>query len=289
MTTYKTTTYETAEDLRNAIETELEALAYPYAVKHRTFGDGQLTFIKVPATGGSLFATIDFTSVGTKTLGLDVTLANNLLEMPEILTDILLEAQTAFKADFIERETAQLRANIQAREEAKKATKQAEADKKNEEKYERTKARILKDFESLTLKPGSLSTESEFYYSLGWLAKNTTSFAAAMPDYLLPYFEKHFGTDYKPKVVDSKKKTVNGFPMQWALSMNAAISTKANNMPTYLTEHLSQNGKQIADTSFIWDLVDKYGFQFGKKQNIDEIRSHIPSACLGSFEAGLAA
>ena len=35
--------------------------------------------------------------------------------MPEILTDILLEAQTAFKADFIERETAQLRANIQDR------------------------------------------------------------------------------------------------------------------------------------------------------------------------------
>jgi len=287
MTTYKTTTYETAEDLRNAINSDLAALAYPFTVKHRTYGEGQLTFVKAPLTGGSLYATIDFTSAGTKTIALDVVLTHNLLEMPEILLNTLLEAQSVYKADFIEREQAQRLADRQACEEAKAARKKAEEDRKNEEKYEKAKAKALRDFEALTQVDRPVSTADEFYYSLGWLTKNATSFSAAMPDYLLSSFERQFGTDYKPTVVDSKKRTINGFAMQWALSMKANISTKATNMPAFLTKYLSQNGKAISDTSFIWDLVDNYGFQFGKKQSIDKIRSHVPASYFASFEAGL--
>ncbi len=287
MTTYKTTTYETAEELRNVINTELTALAYPYAVKHRTFGEGQLTFIKVPVTGGSLFATIDFTSVGTKTLGLDVTLANNLLEMPEILTNILLEAQTAFKADFIERETAQLRANIQAREEAKEATKQAEADKKNEEKYQKTVAKALKDFEAHAQSERPLSAAAEFYYALGWLVKHIGTVTAVLPDYLENAFARYFGAETPCRVVNSKHRGPAGWQPQWSWSFTASIK-KPDVVPALISEKLNPSGNKVSDTSFIWDLVDKYGFQFGKKQNIDEIRSHVPSACLASFEAGLA-
>ena len=250
MTTYKTTDYETAEDLRNAINSDLATLAYPFTVKHRAYGEGQLTFVKAPLTGGSLYATIDF-AIGTKTIALDVVLSNNLLKMPEILTDILLEAQTAFKTDFIEREQAQRLADRQACEEAKAARKKAEEDRKNEEKYEKAKAKALRDFEALTQVDRPVSTADEFYYSLGWLTKNATSFSAAMPDYLLSSFERQFGTDYKPTVVDSKKRTINGFAMQWALSMKANISTKATNMPAFLTKYLSQNGKAVSDKSLI--------------------------------------
>ena len=125
MATYRNTEFTTAEELRNAINSELSALAYPYAVKHKIYGEGQLTFVKAPLTGGSLYATVDF-SVGTKTLALDVILTNNLLEMPEILTDILVEAQTVFKADFLEREEAQRTADRLARIQAEEAEKKAE-------------------------------------------------------------------------------------------------------------------------------------------------------------------
>ena len=117
MTTYKNIDFETAETLRDAINSELSALAYPYAVKHKTYGEGQLTFVKAPLIGGSLYATIDF-AAGTKTLSMDVVLASNLLEMPEILLETLIEAQTAFKTDFIEREQAQRAAERKAREDA---------------------------------------------------------------------------------------------------------------------------------------------------------------------------
>jgi hypothetical protein len=288
MTTYKTTTYETAEDLRNAINSDLAALAYPFAVKHRTYGEGQLTFVKAPLMGGSLYATIDFTA-GTKTLSLDMVFINNLLEMPEILLDILLEAQTVFKADFIERENAQRIADRQARAEAEAAKKKALEDKKNEEKYQKAKAKAIKDFEVLTQSIIPKSTVDEFYYSLGWLAKNAGTFSAALPDYLLPAFERQFGTDYKPTVVDSKKKTINGNPMQWAMSMKASLSKKALDLiPTYLTKFLSSAGNAIADTELIWDLVENYGFQFGKKQDVEKVRASVPSDYLSFFEAGLA-
>ena len=288
MTTYKTTTYETAEELRNAINSDLSQLAYPFAVKHKTYGEGQLTFVKAPLTGGSLYATIDFT-VGTKTLALDVVLSNNLLEMPEILTDILVEAQTAFKVDFIEREEAQRLADRQAREEAKAAAKKAKADKEAEEKYERTKAKALKDFEALTEATRPIEAADEFYYSLGWLTKHVGVITAKLPDYLGSAFEKYFGSEAPKTLVDGRAKTVGGYAKQWSWEFVASIKKlKGAVVPAYLQSVTSEISKGIHNTSFVWDLVDNYGFQFGKIQDIDKIRSHVPADKLSSFEAGLA-
>ncbi len=285
MTTYKNTDYETTEALRNAINTELAALAYPYAVKHRAYGEGQLTFVKAPLIGGSLYATVDFVA-GTKILGLDIVLTNNLLEMPEILTDILVEAQTAFKTDFIDREQAQRIAARQAREEAEVAKKKAASAKKNEEKYQQTVAKALKDFETHAQAERPIEVANEFYYSLGWLAKHIGTITARLPDYLEPSFTKYFG-DVPRYVFDSKKKSPSGWTYQWAMALSASIK-KASMIPATLETYLNPTRKALTDTGFIWDLVDRYGFQFGKKQNIDEIRSHIPTGCLASFEAGLA-
>lgn len=290
MTTYKNNEYETAESLRETINSELSQLEYPYTVKHRTYGEGQLTFVKAPMIGGSLYATIEF-AAGIKTISLDVVLASNLLELPEILFDTLLEAQSVFKADFLAREQAQREADRLAMAQAREAKKKAEADKKAEAQYEASKEKAIKDFEALSRSIRPKSTADEFYYSLGWLANNTGTFSAAMPDYLLSYFEQHFGTEAKPVIVDSKKRTVNGYAMQWAMSMKASIKKKALDLvPAYLTSYLSKSGNAIADTPFIWDLVDNYGFQFGTKtQDIEKIRSCVPVEQLSFFEAGLKA
>jgi hypothetical protein len=286
MTTYKTTDYETAEELRNAINSDLAALAYPFTVKHRTYGEGRLTFVKAPLMGGSLYATIDFVA-GTKTLALDVVLAGQMLEMPEILIDILLEAQTAFKEDFETREQAQRTATIQAREQAREAAKKAAEDKKNEEAYERTKARAIKDFEARAQAERVLNTADEFYYTLGWLAKHAGTVAAVLPDYLENAFTKHFGAEAPHRVVDSKHRGPAGWQAQWSWSFTISIK-KPDLIPALLSDKLNPSQKAVSDTSFVWDLVENYGFQFGPKQDIEKIRSHVPADCLASFEAGLA-
>lgn len=147
MTTYKNTNYETTEALREALNTELSAIAYPYAVRHKTYGEGQLTFIKAPLTGGSLYATVDF-AVGTKTLAMDVVLSNNFLEMPEILLDIILEAQTAFKEDFETHQQELKELERRRREQALEAKKKKEEEiKKEAEKQKSSKVKGNKESE----------------------------------------------------------------------------------------------------------------------------------------------
>jgi hypothetical protein len=169
---------------------------------------------------------------------------------------------------------------------AYEAAKKAEADKLAKEKFEATKARAIRDFEKLSNTVVPTSTTDEFYYSLGWLAKHVGSVSARLPDYLSDSFTRHFGHDAVHTSVDSRKKTINGNSMQWTFGFTATLR-KPENIPAALIAHLGSTGKQIADTSFIWDLVDNYGFQFGKQQDIDKIRSHVPSDFLSFFEAGL--
>lgn len=286
MTTIETLGYETSEALREAINADLSALAYPFAVKHKVYGEGQLTFVKAPLTGGSLYVTIDF-AVGTKTLALDVVLANNLLEMPLTLADQLTELQTVFKADFIEREQAQRIADRKAREEAEAAEKKAREEKKAEEAYQKAKTKALKDFDDLANTARPISTIEEFYYSLGYIAKHAGTVSAALPDYLEDAFKKYFGSEAPCRVVDSKKKGPAGYTSQWTWSFSISLK-KPETVPAFLQDKLNPSGKSITDTSFVWDLVDNYGFQFGKKQDIEKIRECIPTDFLSFFEAGLA-
>jgi hypothetical protein len=285
MTTYKNTNYETTEALRNALNTELAALAYPFTVKHKINGEGQLTSVKAPLTGNSLFVTVDFGTIGTKTLALDMLLAHRLLEMPEALMEVLLEAQTAFKADFEANQTAHIAAERQAREEAKAAKKKAEEEKKATEKYEQMKAKALKDFEALTKTKKTFTEADGFYYTLGWLARHVGTISAAMPDYLENAFISYFGADTPHRAVDSKKKTINGYPTQWAMSFKASLP-RVDCIPATLTQYLNPTGNAVTNTAFIWDLIDNYGFSFGKKQNKEIIESYIPTQCLDSFEEG---
>ena len=161
---------------------------------------------------------------------------------------------------------------------------------KVDEQCTKMKAKAIQEFEDLMNEPTVLTTQAdEFYYSLGWLAKHLKSVYAAMPDYLEPYFIKQFGSEAPHRAVDSSKRTINGFPTQWALGFTASIGKNdIDQLPANLTTYLSKTGKGLANTRFLWDLIENYGFRFGKKQDKEEILSHIPTQCISIFEAGFA-
>lgn len=288
-TTYKTVNYETHEALRDAINAELETLAYPYTVKHKFFGEGQLTSVKAPCTGADLHATIDFAS-GNKMVSLGVIFAANLLTMPEILAGILLEAQNAFNTDYLGREQEKREADRLAALQAREAAERAAAEKKAEAKYKQQKEKALRDFDRLAERASELSDVDEFYYSLGWLAKHVGVITAKLPDYLGSAFEKHFGADAPKTLVDSRAKTIGGYAKQWSWEFVASIKKlKETTVPAYLQGTTTDFSKGIHNTSFVWDLVDNYGFQFGNKQDIEKIKQTIPTDFIPSFEAGLTA
>ena len=285
MVTYKNNNYETSAELRQALNADFQTFDFPYEVKHKINGVGQVVDIKAPTTGDSLYLVINFDTLGSKTFGLTALLQYKLIEMPEELSVPLLEAQAAIKADY----DLEVQAKRDASRLAYEKSKQDEADKKAEAKYQATKARLIKEFETMAQTERPLSDIDEFYYSLGWMAKNCGAFACNLPDYLLPYFQTQFGTEYEPRVVDSRKKTANGNSMQWTISMTASIKKKAQgSVPAYLTGYLNKTGTSIANTSFIWDLVANYGFKFGKEQDVDQIRPNIPVNQIESFESGYA-
>lgn len=288
MTTYRNTPYETAEELRDAINTELADITYPITIKHRMIGEGQLTLIKAPLEGSSLYATVDF-STGTKTLALDTVLANRLFSIPEDALEIILEAQTAFKEDFETRLHAKREAEWLAQEQAEAARKKALEEKKAEERYQNQKAKAIRDFETQAQSEKTVSATDEFYYSLGWLAKHVGAMTAILPDYLGSAFEKYFGAETPKTLVDSRAKTSGGYAKQWSWEFKCTIKKlKETVVPAYLQDITTDFSKGIHNTSFLWDLVENYGFQFGPKQDIEKIRSHVPSEYIAIFEEGLA-
>jgi hypothetical protein len=280
----------TAHDTYNKVELELAKLLGEYVlgaeVSCQTYGPGHVVAYS-GSTLDSIIVDVEFATI-TKKFSLPhiINVAKfikfeDIFEIGSIWDEAFaIHTDLTFKFKELDRITKQ---------QAAEAKKKAEEERKAEEKYQKAKAKAIADFEELSQTARPISTVDEFYYSLGWLAKNAGTVSAAMPDYLLSFFEGRFGTEYKPTVVDSKKRTVNGYAMQWALSMKASLPKKVEGkVPAFLTKYLSTSGNAVSDTSFIWDLVDNYGFKFGKKQDIENIRTHIPSTYLEFFETGLA-
>ena len=185
--------------------------------------------------------------------------------------------------------TKMLELKHEARKLKLEAEKKAESDKKAEEKYQKQKEKAIRDFEELTNKgKNSLSEVDEFYYALGWLTKHVGNVYAALPDYLESAFTAYFGADTPCRVIDSRKKGPAGCQSQWSWSFAATLK-KHDSVPSVLVEYLNPTGNSITNTSFILDLIDNYGFQFGKKQDTDQIKQTIPSQFITSFDEGFAA
>lgn len=266
----------------------LEAVSLPVSAVHKVYDACSIIGLAVSCNESSMhvMATFELADGQTKQLALDILMSNRLIELDDPIHNEFVEYFEAFTE--IQKEVHEIsldRSEVKA-EENRKAAEEA----KQEAKYQAAKDKAIQDFEVMARKDKSQSATGEFYYNLGWLAKNVGTVSAALPDYLLKYFENHFGTEANPTVVDSRKRTVNGYPIQWALSMKASVPKKVvDSIPAFLKQYLNPTGNALTNTSFIWDIVENYGFQFGRKQNIDQIRATIPVTCLEQFELGFVA
>lgn len=128
-------------------------------------------------------------------------------------------------------------------------------------------------------------TQEEYYVALGWLAANIGTISARLPDYLETVFSSHFGSNAPKTLVNTKRKTVSGLKPQWSYAFSASIKN-ADTAPMWVIKNLNANGK-LANTALIWNLIDNHNFQFGRKQNIDEIRKTVPDCMLQWFDAGM--
>lgn len=153
----------------------------------------------------------------------------------------------------------------------------------NEKKMEGLKVSAEKEFNNLLNQEKATETD-EFYWTLGWLATHVGTLTAKMPDFLEAGFVKHFG-DVEHTTVDSTKVGPAGYTSQWRLSMEASL-VKAKEIPATLAQYLNTTGKKLSKTSFIWKLVDDYGFKFGKEQDLVEIRKLVPERYVDSFVEG---
>lgn len=278
---------ENYQEAYTKAELDLTALVGPKTFSlefnHPKYGLGKILSYRSEGTLDCLVVDIEF-GLGIKQFSLAPILdrITNNTEIKEIWNEAYF-VHTELKAKYIELDNT-------AKQLQHEAEKKAEEEKKFAEKYEARKEKALREFDELSKQSKSKLGTGEFYYALGWLAKNTGTISAALPDYLLNSFERYFGTDYTPTVVDSKKRTVNGNPMQWAMSMKVAIPKKAqDSIPAVFLDYLNPNGTALTNTSFVWDLVDNYGFSFGKEQDLDKIKDNIPTHCIMAFENGLAA
>ena len=289
MKTYIVSDYQNWNDLSADLTADLaETLGTAVSAVHKNLGACEISGITISVNESNLIFLADFAFENgqTKKLAINVLLANKLIVIAEPANTVIadfIEACTELQKEVHEvthdRTSAKHEADRQAKEEAKQ-----------EAKYQAAKEKAIQEFEVMTRKDKTKSATGEFYYNLGWLAKNVGTVSAALPDYLLRYFENHFGTEAKPTVVDSRKRTVNGYPIQWALSMKASVPKKVvDSIPAFLKQYLNPTGNALTNTTFIWDIVENYGFQFGRKQDVDQIRATIPAHCLEQFELGFAA
>lgn len=168
----------------------------------------------------------------------------------------------------------------------RKSVKLAEEAKRADARLQAVKTKALKDFQTRAQHLVPQNETDEFYYALGWITKHCGTVTAALPDYLENAFNQHFGPEAPRRVMDSKKHYPSGWQAQWAWSFTLSLK-KIDDVPCIIADKLSPSGKTISDTSFVWELVDNYGFQFGKQQDVEKIRACVPSDYIYSFESGL--
>lgn len=218
-----------------------------------------------------------------------MTTANNTKAFIKLIDEDAVNVWQAAWTIHTELTTAYREFEAAARQMAIEAAKKAEAEKKANEKYQRLREKSIKDFEELQNRAKETITQAdEFYYALGWLTKHVGTISAALPDYLADSFAKYFGTETPCRVVDSKHRGPAGWQSQWSWSFKATLK-KVENIPAILSTYLNPAGKAITSTTFVWDLVDDYGFQFGKKQDAEKIKQNVPAQYLSMFEVGMSA
>lgn len=281
----ETATYDDFVNTEHALIQEFANTINGAPVKHPIFGNGTVTLTQLDKLFQDIIYNVTYETGETKRYMQHAFFVFKPLAFVEQAhTDLF----TAAMAKHVELAAAWTVLKNKYEAEAKAQAKKEEDLKKAEEAFQKNKEKAIKDFDDMVSEAKTrVTVTDEFYYSIGWLASHVGTISAAMPDYLESAFIKHFG-DVPHRAVDSTKRTVNGFPIQWALSFKASLPGNPT-VPATLTPYLSTTGNAVVKLDFIWDLVDRFGFKFGKKQDIDAIRANIPEKFIHDFEAGLTA
>lgn len=272
---FKNQEFENFEAALLAFNQDISSLNLPFEAEHKILGPCQL--IDIQAANKHLFVTLQFDLV-TKKYSLGILLQLRQLVCDTAYMESLITYQNAFNEllethEARERESATLR--YQQEVENQKAAKEAEKLKRQEVAVA---AKIKK------LKPEAIFSEPRTYFEvLGWLARNVSTISASIRSDYEPWFVQHFG-EAAHSVVAATAKTRNGDPMKYSISFKASLKTDAP--PTLLTKD-GVKKRSIDSVEYIWDLVENYGFKFGKSQDIAAIKACIPSEYLSEFESGL--
>ena len=238
---------------------------------------------------------IDFNGV-TKTFCLMFAIEKGAITLEGTFLDLLKEYMSSFEA-ILEERSRQLKieAEKQAEEHRKleelRAAQKAELEKKEKEKkeaekFEKRKAEAIKKFSDLCrqAKMNKTSVDDEDFI-IGWLAKHVTRISAEIPDFLESYFVAHFGANAPKTVVNTSMKSSGGFTKKWSLSCQVHVDDLAT-MPPAL-QNVFKKSKTVNSTSFALKLIYDYGFNFGKEQDISQIKSM--SSDLKAFDLGYSA
>lgn len=292
MTTYELTITSTGEDFFNArkqLIDEFRQQVTDAEVIADRFNPRPARIVECYSPSNhfeALIISVQFTDTDEiKKYGISAAIScGGLKFVDESLKALYDECREAFyNINHIEYLAAQELQRIQKEEQ--KLEKQRQA---NEKKMAAMKASAEKEFNSLLENTGKKTTEAEdFYWTLGWLAAHVGTITAKMPDFLETSFVKHFG-DVEHTTVDSTKVGPSGFTSQWRLSMEASL-VKAKEIPATLSAYLNPAGKKLSKTSFVWSLVDDYGFKFGKKRDTLDIMRCVPIEYVPVFNEGLKA
>lgn len=251
-------------------------------VSHKAFGIG--TIINGQVSGNSAIIEIDFNG-NIKRLMLSS------LFGPNGFAAFVDEDNEAVISDYYDLMNAMQHQCYTAEEEERQAAKDAA---KREKKRAQAQARMasmkekaIEEVDAILAgdEKVEITEANEFYYTLGWLAAHCGTVTARMPDYLEDAFVRHFG-DVERTVVDSTKVGPSGYTSQWRLSLDMSL-VKADRIPSTLEAFLNPARKKVSKTSFVWQLVDDFGFKFGRKQDVEAIRDTIPYPYLDDFDTGL--
>ncbi len=287
-------------DFNQELLTELQL---PIKFNHRIHGPGLITKVRARTLGSDLelVATYENKKKASDTKELSMFFNLDLVTVSVEDKNLLIQAQTVFRTVCAERMKAitdrckveaearrQEEAELERRRQELKRQSQAEKrKKKNTEKLDESKASYLKKFQELLATKKAPSVSEEFYYSLGWLAKHSGTVKAVVPDICETEFIKYFGPE-APFTKTEYRVGPGGWISQWGKSFTASL-VKVKTIPAYMEQYLNPKRTQVTNSEYIKDLVDNYGFKFGKKQDIEAIRQLVPEAYRPHFEAGFVA
>lgn len=257
-----------------------------------TFGPGTLTTVSGKTFSDVTFA-ITFADV-TKSFKPSVSLPRKFLSFvdPEIkeLYETYLTASKELDASWsvIEAEhEAQRQELLRLEAEAKKkAEAEAKAAAKLQAKIDKTRESFR---EAMVASHEFFETAPEtLWFNIGWLAKHAGVLFAKMPEYLEDDFIRQFG-DVPRMIIDSKKRTSGGFAYQWTYEFKFSLK-KVKEVPISLHNIVPADKKPyiISKTSLLGKLVRDYGFNFNKTQDVDLIKSYVPTQYMINFEHGYA-